>query len=209
MTDYTPAENIDVSVAAKKRRPKTDARKLYEKTWRQNHCEHLKDYFRKHYEHTKKHNPDKLRDSQKRASSTWRRKHFAQIRAYMHGYRKRKYAIDKRRVLNTEYRRSNRAMLVTKERERKLRYKYGLTLVRVDEIVSDQNGICPICTQPWRPNERKVVDHCHKSGLVRGVLHVSCNLLLGYAKDRIGILENAIKYLEQPRDIVPHSKEKE
>lgn len=44
-----------------------------------------------------------------------------------------------------------------------------------------QGGRCAICQQPitTRQGQDPVLDHCHKSGAVRAVLHRSCNALLG------------------------------
>lgn len=41
-----------------------------------------------------------------------------------------------------------------------------------------------------------VVDHCHDTGIVRGLLCHNCNRALGLFKDKIEVLKNAIKYLE-------------
>ena len=41
------------------------------------------------------------------------------------------------------------------------------------------------------------VDHCHKSGQIRGLLCNACNKGLGLFKDSPIILEKAIKYLNQ------------
>ncbi len=42
-------------------------------------------------------------------------------------------------------------------------------------------------------------DHCHETGLPRGLLCQHCNSMLGFARDETTILENAIKYLEKYR----------
>lgn len=55
---------------------------------------------------------------------------------------------------------------------------------------------CPICLKELK-DEEKVVDHCHASNKVRGLMCASCNFLLGNARDNVEILEKAIKYLER------------
>lgn len=65
------------------------------------------------------------------------------------------------------------------------------------ELHKQQSGLCAICD---RPNQTKRgllhVDHCHKSGRVRGLLCNGCNLALGHMQDRIDLLRRAIHYLE-------------
>mgnify|MGYP002345384244 CR=1 FL=1 len=59
---------------------------------------------------------------------------------------------------------------------------------------------CPICfSEKPQINNRKyfLVDHCHKTNKVRGLLCYLCNSMLGKAKDNIDILNNAIKYLSK------------
>ena len=41
-----------------------------------------------------------------------------------------------------------------------------------------------------------LVDHCHTSNEVRGILCLKCNMALGNFKDSIENLQNAIKYLK-------------
>lgn len=74
--------------------------------------------------------------------------------------------------------------------------KYGVTQYDVTLMLKSQNGICPICQQPVGEND--AVDHCHKTGKFRGVLHVKCNSLLGFAEDDVTRLHNAINYLSNP-----------
>lgn len=77
-------------------------------------------------------------------------------------------------------------------------------LQKFRDLVSLQNNLCKICGKPethlYRNQEGKVrdlsVDHCHKSGKVRGLLCDSCNLLISKAKDDPRICLAAAKYLE-------------
>ena len=45
-------------------------------------------------------------------------------------------------------------------------------------MLKEQNGNCAICGQPIEAG-KEVLDHCHKTGVVRGVLHRGCNSMLG------------------------------
>jgi len=73
--------------------------------------------------------------------------------------------------------------------------KYGLTVQQLDELLEDAGGVCMICSQP--AHMYLVVDHCHTSGVVRGILCEKCNQGLGMFKDNPEYLQNAITYLAQ------------
>jgi hypothetical protein len=68
---------------------------------------------------------------------------------------------------------------------------YKITKEEALELVLDRVGVCPIC-QVRCP---LVVDHCHTTGKVRGLICHSCNSMLGYSKDSQKTLEKAILYL--------------
>ena len=77
---------------------------------------------------------------------------------------------------------------------RKASYKktYGLSDIEAQALVDNRIGICGICgnTKPL------VVDHCHATNIVRGLICSHCNSMLGYSRDNIKNLQNAITYLE-------------
>lgn len=59
-----------------------------------------------------------------------------------------------------------------------------------------QGGVCAICHRPPTDRKRRLhVDHDHKTGRIRGLLCLHCNVMLGKARDSVPILENAIRYL--------------
>jgi hypothetical protein len=45
--------------------------------------------------------------------------------------------------------------------------------------------------------ERLVVDHNHKTGMIRGLLCHRCNTGLGHFEEKIDLLHNAIEYLRR------------
>jgi hypothetical protein len=79
--------------------------------------------------------------------------------------------------------------------EHNLKYNLGISLKEKRNIINFQNEKCPICMSYLEKGKKTHVDHCHKSGKIRGVLCSYCNLLLGNAKDNIETLKKAIQYL--------------
>lgn len=79
---------------------------------------------------------------------------------------------------------------------------YGLTLERFEQMMRDQGGRCLICEEVVA---ELVVDHCHETKVVRGLLCHSCNLGLGKFADDPDRLRRASTYLEGARR---HSKKR-
>ncbi|MBE2228247.1 MAG: endonuclease VII domain-containing protein [Ignavibacteria bacterium] len=82
-----------------------------------------------------------------------------------------------------------------------LKNKFNLTLEQYYEMHSQQHGLCLGCNSPisveYNSSNIAVVDHCHKTGKVRGLLCSKCNLGLGHFNDDTKILKNLIKYLNK------------
>ncbi len=86
-----------------------------------------------------------------------------------------------------------------------LKFKYGMTLEEYDTMLSDQNGVCAICLEPETYVDVRfgtirplVVDHCHKTNKIRGLLCNSCNVGLGQVQDNVELILKAIEYLKNP-----------
>lgn len=88
-----------------------------------------------------------------------------------------------------------------RQRKYQLRDKYGITVEDYDRMMVEQDGKCAICerTEPTGRWKRLAVDHCHKTGQVRGLLCDKCNRGMGLLEDRIDLLTNAVKYLERTK----------
>lgn len=91
------------------------------------------------------------------------------------------------------------------ERYLNISYKrlYGITYERYMELLAEQNYVCKMCNEPEvllnrsRDGIRRLaVDHCHKTGAVRGLLCTACNTGLGCFKEDKQKLLNAIRYIE-------------
>ena len=86
-----------------------------------------------------------------------------------------------------------------------LKRTYGISLEDFNNMLSSQNNLCAICKKEgFKINKNTalnlVVDHCHVTGVVRGLLCHNCNRALGLFKDNIESLNTAILYLEKCRD---------
>lgn len=79
--------------------------------------------------------------------------------------------------------------------------KYGLTRACYDVMLASQGGVCAICATETPGGRGKirsfVVDHCHISGVVRGLLCHTCNTAIGLLKDDPKIVAKAVAYLER------------
>lgn len=73
---------------------------------------------------------------------------------------------------------------------------YGLTVEQVEEMAAKG---CEICgTSEWTgKHARPHVDHCHKTGRVRGILCGECNTGLGKFRDDPALLRRAVEYLSR------------
>lgn len=86
-----------------------------------------------------------------------------------------------------------------------LKKKYGLTEDRYYEILQEQGYRCAICGSVEKDSTQGkfCVDHCHDTGVVRGLLCFACNVILGNARDSTEILENCVAYLKKfPKDVI-------
>lgn len=82
---------------------------------------------------------------------------------------------------------------------RLIQRKYGINIKQKNKILKNQNNRCAVCKSLFINNEKcrsDHIDHCHKTGMVRGILCRSCNLGLGLFRDNTEFLETAIKYLK-------------
>jgi len=95
-----------------------------------------------------------------------------------------------------EYQRGWRKANPEKAKNSELKKMYGITLEDYNKMSSSQKHVCKICGDDEPYNTSLAVDHCHATGKVRGLLCSNCNRALGFMKDSVEILQNAIKYLK-------------
>ena len=81
----------------------------------------------------------------------------------------------------------------------KIKRVYGITKEQYEHMLEQQSGCCAICSVSAESQRDKtlVVDHCHSSGKIRGLLCHTCNTAIGLFKDNIDSLQRAILYLQR------------
>lgn len=102
--------------------------------------------------------------------------------------RKQMSAADKKRY-NTDKRRAQHLMRT-----------YTITPAIYEHLLLMQDGHCALCpaTESGRKGDNYLlVDHCHTTDQIRGLLCHQCNIMLGAAKDQIEILNNGATYLSK------------
>ena len=100
------------------------------------------------------------------------------------------------------YRQTHKDKVRTQACGYRLKRRYGITLVEFNAMRQKQRDRCALCKKPMEFGGgmrmlRAVVDHCHRTGRVRGLIHARCNTLLARAEDSVVRLRQAIKYLQK------------
>ncbi len=114
--------------------------------------------------------------------------------------KKREYYERNRNTINArhklEYQRRKAQGKVNPHATR-LRLKYGMTVEDYDLLMEAQNGQCAICgaTSSKSRHRKLVVDHCHATGVVRGLLCDDCNVGIGRLRDVGAMVQRAADYL--------------
>lgn len=83
---------------------------------------------------------------------------------------------------------------------RYLKRTYGIVYQDYKNMLEEQKGVCKICkgegfTMAKHHKLKLVVDHCHSTGKVRGLLCHNCNRALGLLQDDEKICKEAANYL--------------
>lgn len=82
-------------------------------------------------------------------------------------------------------------------REQIMFQRYGILAEEYNDLIVNQGGVCKICGSLPPQNKKLDIDHCHSTGIVRGLLCNSCNRGLGYFKDNVNFLQKAQEYLNE------------
>ena len=92
----------------------------------------------------------------------------------------------------------------TKEKSKRLEYKFGINIDDFTNLLNEQDSKCEICKKSLVDDmetrsvkNKPCVDHCHKTENVRGILCFSCNRLIGYMEQSDYIVKQGFGYLKK------------
>lgn len=118
---------------------------------------------------------------------------FGQCSGYRDGRRGQcnacRTAYQAQRLLRDPSKRKTKAQI----RKNDLQQRYRLSPEEYDRILASQGERCSICEKKAQLH----VDHCHKTGRVRGLLCFACNLALGRVGDDLEGIGRFVRYLER------------
>jgi hypothetical protein len=148
------------------------------------------------------------REANRKRMAAWRANLSPELAQEFRERQKNKRQTEEYREQRQKYRRSvagkERFRKQQRDSQRRVRLKrFGLTVADYEAMLKAQDGKCAICgtVKPARGNGHYSfpVDHCHKTGRVRGLLCHTCNVTLGRFNDCpeeiVQWAEKAAKYL--------------
>jgi hypothetical protein len=135
---------------------------------------------------------------------------------------------EKLKAQNKEYYHEHRDVILAKQRERRktpegkaakrrwrensksksplgdkkayLRKRYDSTSEEIERIKVEQGNCCALCGEEFLVKNQAVVDHDHETGDIRGIIHASCNAMIGMAHDKPEILILGSEYLMRTKN---------
>lgn len=86
-----------------------------------------------------------------------------------------------------------------------IKAKYGITKTDYLNLLQQQDNKCAVCGDEekvlnnWDKTQTRnlAIDHCHDTGIIRGLLCYRCNTTLGKVEDSPLLLRNLANYLER------------
>ena len=161
------------------------ARAGYYEEWKENKLEEDPDYFnriqKKHREKRLREDPEEYRSE----VSARVRKHYKHNSAVLNEKARQK------RIAQPELHRK-------KDFTHNLK-RFGLSVDDFFKIYHKQNESCAICglhNDDPKYARSLHIDHCHKTGIIRGLLCHGCNTGIGAFSEEIEVMEKAISYLK-------------
>ena len=147
------------------------------------------------YKKWQRHTDPRYRKIHYESSLRWARRNPTKVAAIQQRYRQN----NKEKIVekNRRYRKQWREQHPDEYQERKIRdrirKRYDLSLEQYDAFRESQKNCCAICGE----KNRLIVDHNHKTTMLRGLLCTHCNSMIGFARENIAVLEKAIIYIRE------------
>ncbi len=112
--------------------------------------------------------------------------------------RKAYFKKNRQRILEQHKRSHSKPECKSVRRNTELKKRYGITSDDYLLMLKSQNNVCAICRGPQTNTRTNYfdVDHCHKTGKVRGLLCTNCNQGIGKFKDDKELMLHAYIYLK-------------
>ena len=106
---------------------------------------------------------------------------------------------------NKHYRKENTREPLDPELKRQQNVKklYGITLDAAEYIFFKQGNACAICKTEEPGGNGWHIDHNHETSYIRGILCHRCNVGIGFLRDDVQIVRNAVHYLANTQEFVP------
>lgn len=100
--------------------------------------------------------------------------------------------------ISKKWQRRNPDATKRNSKNQNLKWNYGITLDHFNKMCLEQGDTCAICKKDNSQFTKTLfVDHCHKTGKIRGLLCKKCNSGLGFLGETVEDLERAIEYLKK------------
>lgn len=82
--------------------------------------------------------------------------------------------------------------------------KYGISFQQFEDMCINNDFKCDICFKQCNMIGKNtprfswlVIDHCHNTGKIRGLLCQHCNTTLGNVRDDVDLLQKCVEYLNR------------
>lgn len=137
-----------------------------------------------------------------RSEQNRRKRNPERLKRYLQEYESRPETIQKR----ADYKRRPEVQERNRLRtlHRRCKRVYNTTLEAMYELIEKQERKCAVCLQPLIPaviGKHCVIDHDHVTGLVRGVVHNRCNMIVGVVETSPDIVEAAKRYVRNEHNL--------
>lgn len=86
--------------------------------------------------------------------------------------------------------------------------KYGMTESQLFALIEKHGNSCALCGRGQEDLKHRLsIDHCHSTGVVRGILCIPCNTTIGVFGDTTESINRVILYLQGIQDKLPRDSD--